>query len=91
MSSSKAVILVTGGNQRIGFATAQLLAITGKYRILLGSRSISKAEAAIQQLLSSPGYPIEKSSITPITIDVTSEEYITSAAKYVKGTCGSLR
>jgi len=84
MAASKALVLITGANQGIGFATAQHLASSGKYHVLLGSRSATKADAAIQHLLGDKQYPVEASAVSPITIDVTDDESIIAAAKLVK-------
>lgn len=48
MAVSKALVLIMGANQGIGLATAQQLVSSGKYHVLLGSRSHFKADAAIQ-------------------------------------------
>lgn len=38
--------LITGANGGLGYATAKQLAITSKYRLLIGSRTQEKAEEA---------------------------------------------
>jgi NAD(P)-dependent dehydrogenase (short-subunit alcohol dehydrogenase family) len=57
---------------------------------LLGSRSPSKAGAAIQQLLADKQYPVDAGPSSPITIDVTDDISIAAAAKLVADTYGSL-
>lgn len=88
MAASKALVLITGATQGIGLATAQQLASSGKYHVLLGSRSPSKADAAIQQLLASKQYPIDAAAVTSISIDVTSDSSIAAAAQLVTDTYG---
>ncbi|KAJ9647305.1 hypothetical protein H2201_003905 [Coniosporium apollinis] len=90
MATSKPLVLITGANQGIGLATAQQLASSGKYHVLLGSRSSSKADAAIQQLLADTQYPVDAAAVSPITIDITSDSSIAAAAKFVGDTYGSL-
>ncbi|KAL4784207.1 putative short-chain dehydrogenase [Aspergillus varians] len=84
MSATKPLILITGANQGIGLATAQNLASTGKYHLLVGARSQSKAEGTAQQLSSL------NPDVTPLVIDVTDDASITAAAKSVTDQFGSL-
>ncbi|KAL4992935.1 putative short-chain dehydrogenase [Aspergillus recurvatus] len=86
MSSGKPLVLITGANQGIGFAAAQILASTGKYHLLIGARSQPKAEAAVQQLLSLAA----AAAATPLVIDVADDASILAAAKLVTDRFGSL-
>ncbi|CAI7585034.1 unnamed protein product [Penicillium glandicola] len=74
---TKPLILITGANQGLGFATAQQLASTGQYNLLIGARSQEKAEGAINQLQES-------------NIDLDQDESITAAAKFIQERFGSL-
>jgi NAD(P)-dependent dehydrogenase (short-subunit alcohol dehydrogenase family) len=80
MTASKALVLITGANQGIGFATARQLASSNKFHVLIGARTASKAEAAVQQL-----HPdaVDKSALNPITIDVTDDTCIAAAAQII--------
>ncbi|KAI2732820.1 hypothetical protein DTO012A8_10165 [Penicillium roqueforti] len=82
---TKPLVLITGANQGLGFATAQQLASTGQYNLLVAARSQEKAEGAVKQLESSTN-----SSLTPIVIDLDQDESITAAAKFVEERFGSL-
>lgn len=43
-------VLITGGNQGIGLATAMLLAAKGGYDITIGCRSRERAEGAVRKI-----------------------------------------
>ncbi|KAL2788245.1 hypothetical protein BJX66DRAFT_327239 [Aspergillus keveii] len=50
MTTVKALTLITGANQGLGFAAAKQLVSTGKYRLLSGARSHEKAQGAVEAL-----------------------------------------
>ncbi|KAJ5952083.1 uncharacterized protein N7479_010496 [Penicillium vulpinum] len=85
-ATTKPLILITGANQGLGFATAKQLASTGKYNLLIAARSQEKAEGAVKELQESS----VEGSLTPIVIDLDSDESITAAAKFVEEKFGSL-
>ncbi|KAJ5213457.1 Short-chain dehydrogenase/reductase SDR [Penicillium cf. viridicatum] len=85
-AATKPLILITGANQGLGFATAQQLASTGQYNLLIGARSQEKAEEAIKKLQESS----VDISLTSIIIDLDEDESITAAAKFVQDRFGSL-
>ncbi|XRM39558.1 hypothetical protein ABZX51_002908 [Aspergillus tubingensis] len=87
MTTSKILVLITGANQGIGFAVAQQLASSGKFHVLVGARTTLKAEAAVKELESDA---VDKSALTPITIDVTDDASIAAAAQTVSETFGRL-
>lgn len=79
-SSSKPLVLVTGANQGLGYFTAQQLAGSGNFHVLVGSRVQSKAEDAIKQLITAS---VDASLLSPIVLDVNDDASISAAAKFV--------
>lgn len=46
-SQDKSIVLITGGNQGVGYETAKNLVLPSQdYHVILGSRDISKGEDA---------------------------------------------
>lgn len=88
--ASKPLILITGANQGLGHYATQQLAATGRYHILMGSRDLLKAEKAIYLLVADQSFPVEKTDLTPIQIDLTDDESINAAATRVERDLGSL-
>lgn len=82
------LILITGANQGIGYHTTQHLASTGKYHILMGARSLAKAEEAAKTLSETKSIP--SNLLEPIEIDLCSDDSITAAAEKVKSKYGHL-
>ncbi|KAI5866008.1 short-chain dehydrogenase [Durotheca rogersii] len=88
-SSNKPLILITGANQGLGYATAKILADTGKYHVILGSRSVAKGEEAIAKL-KSENADVDTSALTPVVLDVTDDASIEAARDLVKEKFGHL-
>ncbi|EXJ87640.1 hypothetical protein A1O3_04601 [Capronia epimyces CBS 606.96] len=87
MASPQIIVLITGGNNGIGFETAKNLVYSSeKYHILLGSRDVAKGEAAVAQLQSGP----IKGTVSSIQIDVTSDKSVDAAAEEVIQAYGRL-
>ena len=87
--ATKPLVLITGANQGLGFATATHLAHTGRYHLLMAARSREKAEAAIQALQAqSPA--VDATALTPLVLDVTDDDSIRAAAQVVTDRFGSL-
>ncbi|MCJ1419174.1 hypothetical protein MMC32_005527 [Xylographa parallela] len=86
-SASKALVLITGANQGLGFATAQQLVSSGKYHVLVSSRNPSNAQVAVEKLQTEAA---DKTAITALTLDVTDDASIEAAAKSVKDQFGHL-
>jgi NAD(P)-dependent dehydrogenase (short-subunit alcohol dehydrogenase family) len=87
--SDKPIVLVTGGNTGIGYETVKALyASTTPHIVLMGSRSIERAEAAIKTLESD--VPDSKSEIALIQIDIEDDASIKSSYKVVETKYGKL-
>ena len=72
----------------MGFETAKILLESGQgYHILLGSRSLNKGDEAVRALRASTH---ASNKLTPIQIDVTSEQSIQNAVKSVEALAGRL-
>ncbi|GAD92626.1 short chain dehydrogenase/reductase, putative [Paecilomyces variotii No. 5] len=85
VGSSSIIVLITGANSGIGYATAQVIASSSpKYHIIIASRTLSKAESAISSLLSSG--PRIQGTLSPLALDVTSPSSIQAAAQLVSTT-----
>ena len=86
----KPLVLITGANQGLGYAAAQNLASTNNYRVLIGSRSLAKAEDAIRQLRAEAANKIDGSTLVPVVLDVANDDSIAAAAKSISDKFGSL-
>ena len=86
--TSKAVILVTGGNQGLGFEALKVLASTGRYHLIVATRSQQKSEEAIRTIASETGSDV--GDFTPVVIDLADDNTITAAAGIVKEKFGHL-
>ncbi|KAI1109049.1 short-chain dehydrogenase [Nemania sp. NC0429] len=87
-SSNKPLILITGANQGLGYATTKILAETGKYHVILACRSIAKGEQAIAQLKAEG--VADLSALTPVEIDVADDASIAAAKDVVEKKFGHL-
>lgn len=87
--ASQKIIFVTGGNSGIGYYTIRsLLQSKQRYHILLGSRSLSKAQIAIEELQQE--VPSTSNTIEAVQLDLTSDESIDNAYKQIKSKPGRL-
>lgn len=88
MAASK-IVLVTGANGGLGFEIIKAISRSNiKYEILLGGRSIGKAQAAVDNIIAE--YPLVKGRISPIQVDVEDDASIETAFQQVKARHGRL-
>jgi NAD(P)-dependent dehydrogenase (short-subunit alcohol dehydrogenase family) len=88
MASLKTV-LVTGGNGGIGYETVKAFYESEKtYRILMGSRSMDKAKAAIEQLHAE--CPSATNIVEAVELDIANDESIEKAYTKVQSDVGYL-
>jgi NAD(P)-dependent dehydrogenase (short-subunit alcohol dehydrogenase family) len=87
--SQPLLTLITGANQGLGYYTARHLARSGKYRVLVGSRSVVKAKEAIEKMVGEDD-TISASLLEPIEIDLSHDESISTAARHVESEYGYL-
>ncbi|KAJ8066763.1 hypothetical protein OCU04_004151 [Sclerotinia nivalis] len=88
MSTAQKLVLITGGNQGIGFETAKNLLLTSpEYHIILRCRDPTKGEAAVKELQSVPDL---KGSVSATQLDVTDDQSVDAAATRLAGEFGKL-
>jgi NADP-dependent 3-hydroxy acid dehydrogenase YdfG len=81
MSSAK-ILFITGANTGLGFETVKSLCRSDEtYTILLGSRDLGKARAAIEKVRKE--VPNSPSVLEPIQVDIEDDESINYAFKTV--------
>jgi NAD(P)-dependent dehydrogenase (short-subunit alcohol dehydrogenase family) len=88
-TQNSTVVFITGANTGLGLEVVKALcSSTRSYHILLGSRSLDNATTAIDTVKNE--LKDTKSTITPVQIDVESDESIQNAFKTIESTTGKL-
>lgn len=87
--AASSIVLVTGGNTGIGYESIKAMyASSQPYTILMGSRSLEKANASISKLQDEVSD--SKSEVVPIQIDIEDDASIEKAFKEVESKYGRL-
>lgn len=83
------VVLITGANTGIGFQIVKSLCSSDQaYSIIVGGRSLSKAQYAISAVAKE--FPSSHSKLYPIQVDMEQDESINRAFEEVQSTFGKL-
>ena len=86
---SKTVVLITGANTGLGYQMVRGLCASGRpYAILVGSRSLDKAQKAVDDAAAE--FPSTQSSLRAIQVDIESDVSIEAAEKTVRAEFGKL-
>ncbi|KAL4967174.1 uncharacterized protein BDV14DRAFT_170149 [Aspergillus stella-maris] len=86
---SRYVVLITGGNNGIGYAASKAFFESPKpYHILMGSRSVERAEAAVKKL--NEEVPNSTNTVEIVQLELTSDESIEKAYEQVSKGTGKL-
>lgn len=86
MSSTKTIVLVTGGNNGIGLATSELFATQPNYHCIMASRSLEKGQKALSSIQSSN----PAGTISLVQLDITDDASIAAAVQEVEAQHGHL-
>nr|GAT45218.1 short-chain dehydrogenase/reductase family protein [Mycena chlorophos] len=90
MAVPKKIVLVSGGNTGLGYEIIKALYASSRpYELILGTRTLSKGEAAVAQLAAE--VPKSASTVNAIQLDVTSDASIEAAVASITGTHGHLK
>ena len=90
MSSSSTIVLITGANSGVGFATAQVIATTDAsppYHVIMASRNMKNGESACSEI--AHGKDLH-GTVSPLQLDVTDPSSIAAAVKYIEEKFGRL-
>ncbi|KAK5045510.1 hypothetical protein LTR84_009128 [Exophiala bonariae] len=81
MAVATTVVLITGANSGVGYATAEVIAEASEsYHVILSSRNLENAEKALVEISSNANV---KGSISALQLDVTDRVSIEAAAREV--------
>ena len=87
--NARQVVLVTGGNTGLGYEIVRALCASDvAYEVLVGGRSLAKAEHALQSM--SKEFPATHTHLTSIQVDLEDDTSISSAFQFVSDTYGRL-
>jgi NAD(P)-dependent dehydrogenase (short-subunit alcohol dehydrogenase family) len=87
--ASNQVLLITGANTGLGFETVKALYQSPKaYTILLGGRSLERANAAVQE--AQREFPKSPSILTAVLIDIEDDDSISQLFEHVTNKYGRL-
>ena len=85
--TNPSIVLITGGNTGIGYESVKALyASPQRHTILMGSRSLEKANGSISKLKSEVSE--SKSEVVPIQIDIEDDASIENAFNEIKSKYG---
>jgi len=80
--ASNSIILITGANTGLGFEITKALCRSSKaYTILLGGRSLQKADAAAQQAQTE--FPASPSTIRTVQVDIEDDDSISRVFEHI--------
>jgi NAD(P)-dependent dehydrogenase (short-subunit alcohol dehydrogenase family) len=83
------IVLITGANTGLGYEIVRALCASEvAYELLVGGRSLAKAEQAIQA--ASSEFPTTRSHLRPIQIDLEDDSSINSAFQLVHDAYGKI-
>jgi NAD(P)-dependent dehydrogenase (short-subunit alcohol dehydrogenase family) len=87
--TNSSIVLITGGNTGIGYESVKALyASPQPHTILMGSRSLEKANGSVSKLKSEVSE--SKSEVVPIQIDIEDDASIETAFKEIKSKYGRI-
>ena len=87
--ASRKIVLVTGGNNGIGYEAVKALLQSSKaYHVLMGSRSLEKGKKAIETLHEE--CPKATNTVEMVQVDLTSDQSIEKAFEQVKASSGHI-
>lgn len=87
--ADSSIVFITGGNTGIGYETVKALyASPQPHTILMGSRSLEKANEAISKLKGEVSE--SKSDVVPIQIDIEDDASIENAFKNIESNYGHI-
>ncbi|KAL4819689.1 hypothetical protein BDW67DRAFT_193944 [Aspergillus spinulosporus] len=83
------IVLITGANTGIGYQVVRALYSAEKpYSVIVAARSLTKAQDAIHAIQTE--FPASSNKLTPLVVDVESDESIEKAYEEVQGAFGKL-